>query len=1500
MDAGEEPTGRRPRGSRGPRVLRVLRIVGLGLAALVGLLGLLVAGALLYVESPPGRRFAAAQVNRLLAQSFQGRIHIESLDKLGIYGVGGANATLFDPKGRPVLIVRGLRVRIAPFALVRSALFGKHEPLTVGLFDASIDDLDVRLDTDEAGQLDLVDAFAPKTQGPPTPPDPDARGVRVDIDRILLKHGWAHGNLTGSPALDANVDDLHGSFSYSPDGLRGALERADILARRIANGADVAGRLEGKVEAPSSPSAPLAAHAVWHGTAGTLAHSLEASLEKNKLDAVLDAPAFDAASVRTLWPASPLQSPASLHFEAHGTLPAVDFDLRSSLGQTRVTAGGHVLLGQDDSTKDLRAHADVRVVQPSASAHGSLDISPKGKSYRLDAALEAEAPHLERVPELKNAVAGSVQAVGRGSLDLDSMSVDAHLQAAAANLVAGSTRIDSATATLHAWGPLADPSLDVAVQGRGLVAGGRHMSTFHVAAKGTEKSAHVVVATEGSDIPTTDASADVDLEQGIALRSLHVELARAGERATVTAASLRTGDGALRVEGGRIEGLGWPASVSFEQRGEALHVRASSAGIDLGRVARLGHIEDTLTSGTLSLDTDVTLAPGRAAGKVMVDLAGVSASDFHDLSAHVELTVHGSEVAGKVHASSPDLGSIDLDMPKLVLGGMGWLSPTSWRQAWGHVSFDGVADLAAVLERIPADQRPFGEASGKLTLKGEIRRASPADLTPNLTLSFKTEGLSLAPNTPRSRDIDGVMVVGPPAWHLQGVDFDGDFAARGDTQRIELQTRIRDQKGLLTQVSVTLPHFPYGDALVAPARLENDARTVPFDIRVNVPERGLGGLPDLLKQEAVMGKVTVDLHATGTMLAPQIALTAALRDPHFSDQTQTLPTVHMAAHYDGRGGTLSVKAGPDDNPVVDVEATFDAALAQFLGPSEKHWTASAKGHFADFPLGAIPALDADLVSGKLTGDFTLEGLHKNARLDADLGIAELRVGNVKYKAAHLKGKADGRSLDGTLHIDQVDGFVDATAHAVAPWGSTVVPTLDPKQPVAVQLTSKNFRIAALLPLVSQSLDELDGRLDSAMQVSLEPGTAGAKLSGTMTLTRGLIEASAGGGELHDVSASIRFDPSGTVIVDHLRASGLSGRVEGSASARFDGTRFQAAKAVLVIPARSAIPVTANGTEIGNVEGRIEVSANAGDNGSLVLGVQIPHLHVALPEGSSPDVQSLGTMNRVHIGAHKGSRTSLLLVPLDPVKQEAAESSSLQNDITVHIGNIVVQRGTDLKVELNGTLHVKSGAKTDVTGQIQLNKGGMLNVQGRSFEVEGGTVTFTGGDPSNPEIVVKASWTAQDGTVVTANFVGPLKTGKVTLSSEPTLPKQEIVELLLYGTSTGQQAQAPPESTQNTAIATAGGEAAQPLNHALNQLGLGAVTAKVDTSESSNPKPEIEVQIAKGISVQLAYVLGVPPPGVNPDSTLVSLDWRFLSKWSLESTLGDAGTTIFDLIWQSRY
>lgn len=59
-------------------------------------------------------------------------------------------------------------------------------------------------------------------------------------------------------------------------------------------------------------------------------------------------------------------------------------------------------------------------------------------------------------------------------------------------------------------------------------------------------------------------------------------------------------------------------------------------------------------------------------------------------------------------------------------------------------------------------------------------------------------------------------------------------------------------------------------------------------------------------------------------------------------------------------------------------------------------------------------------------------------------------------------------------------------------------------------------------------------------------------------------------------------------------------------------------------------------------------------------------------------------------------------------------------------------------------------------------------------------------------------------------------------------------------------------------------------------------------------------MARNVSLALAFVLGTPPPGTNPDTTYATLDWRFLPRWSLETTFGNLGSSILNVIWKRVY
>jgi hypothetical protein len=97
----------------------------------------------------------------------------------------------------------------------------------------------------------------------------------------------------------------------------------------------------------------------------------------------------------------------------------------------------------------------------------------------------------------------------------------------------------------------------------------------------------------------------------------------------------------------------------------------------------------------------------------------------------------------------------------------------------------------------------------------------------------------------------------------------------------------------------------------------------------------------------------------------------------------------------------------------------------------------------------------------------------------------------------------------------------------------------------------------------------------------------------------------------------------------------------------------------------------------------------------------------------------------------------------------------------------------------------------------------------------------------------------------------------------------------------------------------GGFAAQGLTEALDDLTGLQATARIDTTRSRNPAPQIEVQLARRLSIAFEHILGTPPLS-EPDTNLAIVDWRFHTNWSLETTVGDKGRIQTDAIWTKRY
>jgi translocation and assembly module TamB len=774
------------------------------------------------------------------------------------------------------------------------------------------------------------------------------------------------------------------------------------------------------------------------------------------------------------------------------------------------------------------------------------------------------------------------------------------------------------------------------------------------------------------------------------------------------------------------------------------------------------------------------------------------------------------------------------------------------------------------------------------------------DMTPGVVLSVQTHGLTAVAPTTRKTDVDGTTTFAPPAWRIEGLDLGLDVHIDGDSGFADVSLRLVDPKGELATLDVKSDALPFSNLLATPAQAGPLLEAIQMTARLAVPERDVTNLPSVIAIPGAKGQVRMTLTATGSALKPMMDLDAKLTQVRArTEGLATATDFDLTGHYDGAHLDATLTGDMKKSRVLDATASVDVAAADLLHGNTSGWTASGKAHLDGLPLEALASLSDHQVKGKLSGDVTLDGLRSDAKAKVALSIDALKVGDVAYKSGTITASLDGTKLDTSARLDQDDGFVDAHIQAGSRWGKALTPTLDPTHALDCAITAKRFRAALLLPFVDTVFTELDARIDSNLTATLDPQTQTAHLNGTVNVDSGRFELASIGGEFHDASMKLTFTPDGIVKIENVKASGMSGRLEAAATARLQNLALAAVNATLLIPDAAPLLLTVEGSQVGTFVGRMDVAASANAK-EMDVTVTIPKLHVELPLTSSRDIQTLGDMDGVRIGtkAPKG------FIPerLDAPKEQLHSPPGKTMKVTIDLGkDVQVKKGGTLKVVLDGKPIITMDDAIHASGTIHLVSG-TIDVQGKAFDIENGTVSFVGADPTNPQVVVTATWDAPDGTRVYADFVGPLKTGKVTLRSEPSLPNNEILALILFGTPDGLTPAS--QGSSNTQASTAGAgvagsAAAQPLNQALESYGLGGVTTRVDTS-TPNPRPEVEVQIAREVSLQVAYVIGTPPPGTNPDSTLFTLNWRFIRQWSLETTIGSAGTSILDLIWQYRY
>jgi translocation and assembly module TamB len=1527
----------------------------------------LAAGLVLHLDVPAVRRMVVAAVNRALAPTLVGKVTIERVDRLGPTGVDGLVARVDDPDGRLLLRLEGVRGHISLFALLRT-LVSDNTDIVVHLPDIAVARAEVHLDADEDGTLRLVRAFTvPNPSSPSTP----GKGVHLTLSRILIEHALVQGQMRGAPPLDADVDDLDGTFNVSPGELAVHIGRARLVGRGLPGGTIASGSVETHLAQPSPRGGDRALAVVWNGSVGAIAESGHFSYDAGDIDAAVDVPVAKPDHLRAFWAGCPLTETLSAHAEAHGKLNDFHVLLGAKLGSSTIAIDGPVAVGDDikgnlhvgaravdlhafaatapRSTLDadgtlsfaaatagtasghfgvdfhggaiegasvppfslagefsrdasgVKANAKGTVQEKGAPIDVTLNLAPVRGAPRLTFVAHAPQADLAGIPRLGTGIGGRVGADAHGSIDFGLPNIDAYVEASASDIRVSGVHLGSGTANARVSGPLASPVIDAEVDGGDLDVASLRFATAHAEAHGTTAKMPVKLSLSGDRIDV-EAEASVSTNQGGTLRDVAVSLAKHGERAEVHASLVKFSKTEAQVDDAIVEGLGSPLRASLHKTPGTLRVVAHTRGIDLARVARLAEIEG-VGDGRLRLDVDAVVRGNTAQGHASFGLSHAVVRGWDDLNAHVDVQVDGRRISGQATASAGNVGNLDVQTAFLEVGGSDALSWSSWKRTWGAIDLQSHVDLAKLAEHLHG--LPFEKLSGALDVKGRFERDSLADDTPALDFLAATSHLVVT--------LQGT----PSPLQIDGVDAMAHVRIDGSTGKTTIDAGVSDASGSLASLSGKSDSVPYGKLFASSGGLEDILRTVPFQVSLSVPERDLDALPTGLRPRAVHGLAAGTVTWSGSMVQPTIDLKGTLRNSRTELAAIALPAdLELSGHYESPRADATIVVNSHDREVLRTTAHVDVAATDLLAGLDGApvpWVGALKAHVTRFPLQSIGALDTRQVTGQATGDFAIDGLHEDARATLALDVESLRVGELNCRSVRVQSAADGRAIEASAHLDEEDGSAAFRARLGTHWGRDLTPSIDASQPAEIAFTAQQLRAELLLPFLAGTFSELDGRVTGSVGIQIDPRARTLRPQGELALTNGTFQLATIGGEFHDASAQLVVTPDGVVQLQNVSARGVSGRIEAAATARFNGLAFGGARGVVRIPQKEPMPLIVDGVQVGTVDANLDVAIDPAPAANEVdVTVNASKLHLELPAAASHDVQALNALDGVGVGIQHGPN-EFVPMPIDDMREKTTDTSSnpVKMKVAVHLGkDVEVRRGTTLAIRMEGGPTITLGAgEPRAQGQIKLVRG-TIDVEGKSFEIQqGSTVTFVD-DPTNPQVVLTAAWKAPDdvGTTVFADFIGPLKTGKVTLRSEPPLPKNQVLALILNGTTESDSAPGASSSPNaNAAAGVAGGAATAPINRALGGVNrmldnfgvVGGISTKIDTS-TTNPRPEVELQIARDISVQVAWVLGNPPPGTNPDSTLLTLSWRFLRKWSLMTTVGDAGTSIVDLVWQQRY
>ncbi len=1145
--------------------------------------------------------------------------------------------------------------------------------------------------------------------------------------------------------------------------------------------------------------------------------------------------------------------------------------------------------------------------QPSVG--GSLEVTSTGALGALD-----ELP----APLAAIGLGGDLTFHGQGGVEIDRRTVRLDATVDAPSLTHGAARVSGVRLDLSVHGALDAPTGRARVS----IREARLLTSTRADAPPTLRGIEVVVDAAGDRLHATVAfdtdraqrlSATFTLDRSqrrdLSVRDVSLRLTRDRFLGLLTVRRIDLKKQEIVVDGARLASTAGGARIDarLARDGSPFAVDIATTDLDVDAFALAAGFERSPVHGTLRVTGKVARAAGTSlralrgtmeiAAKGSVALPGEH-QDPIAFSFDGGVSVERSRAAATAHLTVANLTRLTLD------------AETSAEDLSALASAPGKIDL----ERALTFARGLAPASipgadllairGRLGVEAHLARASRG-APPTLHLRATTTRASLRAKATSLPPLDtqlGVDVTALPGSDGAKIDVTANVSPSGKT----------DAPFVTATLAGSLPSSLVSKLLSGHVAFP-DVEGVAISAQVDIPEQPISRLPIGSRAWLPFGSessaerrdpstVAAQCHWEGSISAPKLTLDVALKELHFEPKDAYTATAH--ATYDGAELRAHASVSTHEGAVeAEVDSSVRVVAAELVRRSstskQASWSASLEARARRLPLTIFPFLVDAGITGALDADVHVARFHEPGGVSPDvratLSVADLAVHGAHFDSLSVDATVDAKGARLDLQARGLGGHLTVQGAAPLDWADGLRPTLPPGALVTLTAKTEAFQLSALAPFVP-SLDELDGRLDvDAQLTATAPTGQGGHWSlapkGTASLRDGILNVNAIGERWEGVEGNVELTGEKlalTKLVLHGRggrgAATLTGEIDLVATVpttltgKIDTDRFALAR---------------DGVPIGELSGTVKVTGRLdGSMPKLVAVVDPMTVQLAPSNGKTP--QSLAEDPGIHVWPS-------IAAPVAP-----SRPSTFALELKVEIPNNVWVRRDDVLVALRGGPTIVLGRAPSIRGEIVLERG-KVDVLGKHFDLTRSTATFDGTADMDPTLDLEGTWNAPDDSVVTFKVAGRLSEPKLTFTASPIATDAQIMNLLVLGrrdagSAADQQSTSAAATAQTTAIA--GAMSAAVLGGQLQRILPTAVSLSVrpGTTGLSDARVAAGYQWNR-LYFEVGYNAGaqvVAPGAASQSTTTIAVEWRFIDRWSLMTTLGDSGSALVDLLWQFRY